>query len=37
MRYVKVRVDYDDIKPECDAVALGAWRALGAVDADVST
>jgi len=31
--YVKYRVYDDDIKPECDAVALGAWRALGAVDA----
>ena len=31
--YVQYRVYDDDIKPECDAVALGAWRALGAVDA----
>lgn len=31
--YVKYTVYDDDIKPECDAVALGAWRALGAVDA----
>lgn len=31
--FVQYRVYDDDIKPECDAVALGAWRALGAVDA----
>lgn len=31
--YVQYRVYDDDIKAECDAVALGAWRALGAVDA----
>lgn len=31
--YVQYRVYDDDIKPQCDAVALGAWRALGAVDA----
>lgn len=31
--YVKYKVYDDDIKEECDAVALGAWRALGAVDA----
>lgn len=31
--YVKYRVYDEDIRSECDAVALGAWRALGAVDA----
>jgi len=31
--YVQYSVYDEDIKPECDAVALGAWRALGAVDA----
>lgn len=31
--YVTYRVYDEDIKKECDAVALGAWRALGAVDA----
>jgi len=31
--YVKYKVYDDDIKEECDAVALGAWRSLGAVDA----
>lgn len=31
--YVKYRVYDEDMKAECDAVALGAWRALGAVDA----
>ena len=31
--YVKYRVYDEDLRSECDAVALGAWRALGAVDA----
>jgi len=31
--YVKYRVYDEDMRSECDAVALGAWRALGAVDA----
>jgi D-alanine-D-alanine ligase len=31
--YVQYRVYDEEIKAECDAVALGAWRALGAVDA----
>jgi len=31
--YVKYRVYDENIKGECDAVALGSWRALGAVDA----
>ncbi len=31
--YVKYRVYDEDKRSECDAVALGAWRALGAVDA----
>jgi D-alanine-D-alanine ligase len=31
--YVKYKVYDEDLRSECDAVALGAWRALGAVDA----
>ncbi len=31
--YVKYEVYDKDLRSECDAVALGAWRALGAVDA----
>ncbi|MFZ2286072.1 MAG: hypothetical protein WAV93_03715 [Bacteroidales bacterium] len=31
--YTRYRVYDEDIREECDAVALGAWRALGAVDA----
>jgi D-alanine-D-alanine ligase len=31
--YVKYSVYDEDLRSECDAVALGAWRALGAVDA----
>jgi len=31
--YVRYTVYDEDIRQECDAVALGAWRALGAVDA----
>jgi D-alanine-D-alanine ligase len=31
--YVKYRVYDEEIRSECDSVALGAWRALGAVDA----
>ncbi len=31
--YVKYIVYDEDLRSECDAVALGAWRALGAVDA----
>ena len=31
--YVTYRVYDEDMRSECDAVALGAWRALGAVDA----
>ncbi|MCK7535503.1 MAG: hypothetical protein MZV63_33215 [Marinilabiliales bacterium] len=31
--YTEYRVYDEDIREECDAVALGAWRALGAVDA----
>lgn len=31
--FVRYRVYDEDISAECDAVALGAWRALGAVDA----
>jgi D-alanine-D-alanine ligase len=31
--YVKYKVYDEDLHSECDAVALGAWRALGAVDA----
>jgi D-alanine-D-alanine ligase len=31
--YVQYRVYDEDMRAECDAVALGAWRALGAVDA----
>ena len=31
--YVRYTVYDEDIREECDAVALGAWRALGAVDA----
>lgn len=31
--YVTYRVYEEDMRKECDAVALGAWRALGAVDA----
>jgi D-alanine-D-alanine ligase len=31
--YVKYKVYDEELRNECDAVALGAWRALGAVDA----
>jgi D-alanine-D-alanine ligase len=31
--YVKYRVYDEEMRGECDTVALGAWRALGAVDA----
>lgn len=31
--YAEYRVYDEDLRQECDAVALGAWRALGAVDA----
>jgi D-alanine-D-alanine ligase len=31
--YVRYSVYDEDMRQECDAVALGAWRALGAVDA----
>ncbi len=31
--YVQYRVYDEELRAECDAVALGAWRALGAVDA----
>lgn len=31
--YAQYRVYDEDLRQECDAVALGAWRALGAVDA----
>lgn len=31
--YCEYRVYDENIRKECDAVALGAWRALGAVDA----
>ncbi|MCK7530934.1 MAG: hypothetical protein MZV63_07740 [Marinilabiliales bacterium] len=31
--YVRYTVYDEDIRKECDAVALGAWRALSAVDA----
>jgi len=31
--YVQYRVYDEELKAGCDAVALGAWRALGAVDA----
>lgn len=31
--YVRYTVYDEDMRQECDAVALGAWRALGAVDA----
>jgi len=31
--YVKYTVYDEDLRSECDTVALGAWRALGAVDA----
>ena len=31
--YVRYTVYDEDMRAECDAVALGAWRALGAVDA----
>jgi D-alanine-D-alanine ligase len=31
--YVSYKVYDEDIREECNAVALGAWRALGAVDA----
>ena len=31
--YVQYRVYDEEVRAECDAVALGAWRALGAVDA----
>jgi D-alanine-D-alanine ligase len=31
--YAEYRVYDEELRQECDAVALGAWRALGAVDA----
>jgi D-alanine-D-alanine ligase len=31
--YVQYRLYDEDLRAECDAIALGAWRALGAVDA----
>lgn len=31
--YVKYKVYDEELRNECEAVALGAWRALGAVDA----
>ena len=31
--YVRYRVYDEEVRAECNAVALGAWRALGAVDA----
>ncbi len=31
--YAEYRVYDEDLRQECDTVALGAWRALGAVDA----